>query len=59
MDRVPLPQAQDWNYLEEAVYFVALSSQKFLVASHFLSTSEGRTTQMQKSDPKKGVLVLM
>ena len=27
--------------------------------THFLSTSEGRTTQIPKSDPKKGVSVLM
>ena len=30
-----------------------------IVGTHFLSTSEGRTTQISKSDPKKGVLILM
>ena len=30
-----------------------------IAGTHFLSTSEGRTTQIPKSDPKKGVSVLM
>ena len=30
-----------------------------IVGTHFLSTSEGRATQIPKSDPKKGVSVLM
>ena len=29
-----------------------------IVGTHFLSTSEGQTTQMLKSDPKKGVSVV-
>ena len=27
--------------------------------THFLSTSEGRTTKMPKSDPRKGSLILL
>ena len=30
-----------------------------IVGTHFLSTCEGRTTQIPKSDPKKGVSILM
>ena len=30
-----------------------------LVRTHFLSTSEGSTTKIPKSDPKKGVSILM
>ena len=37
MDRVQLPQG--WSHFENAVYFLPLSSQKFLVL--ILSTSEG------------------
>ena len=37
MDRVQLPQG--YSHFEEAVYFLPLSSQKFLVL--ILSTSEG------------------
>ena len=29
-----------------------------IVGTHFLSTSEGQTTQILKSDPKKGVSVV-
>ena len=37
-------------------FFLSLSSQKFLVLI-FLSTSEGQTTQILKSDPTKGVSI--
>ena len=30
-----------------------------IVGTHFLSTSEGQTTQIPKSDPKKGLSILM
>ena len=43
------------NHFEGVVYFLPLSSQKLLVRTHFLSTSKGRTMQIPKSDPKKGV----
>ena len=58
MDGVQLPQAQGQNHFEEAVYFLPLSSPKLLVGTHFISTSEGQTTQIPRSDPKRGVSVL-
>ena len=47
MDRVQLPQG--WNHLEEAVYFLSLSCQKFVVL--ILSTSEGWKTELALEPP--------
>ena len=57
MDGVQLPQGQNKNHFEEAVYIFLLSSQKLLVLI-FLSTSGGQTTQILKPDPKKGISVV-
>ena len=57
MDGVQLPQGQNKNHFEEAVYILPLSSQKLLVLI-FLSRSGGQTTQILKPDPKKGVQVV-
>ena len=47
MDRVQLPQG--WSHFENAVYFLPLSSQKFLVL--ILSTSEGERLIRHWSHP--------
>ena len=57
MDGFQLPQGQNKNHFEKAVYFLLLSSQK-LVVFIFLSISEGQATQILKSDLKKGVSVV-
>ena len=58
MDGVQLPQGQNENHFEEAVYFLPLAKFPEITGTHFLSTSEGQTTQILKSDPKKGVSVV-
>ena len=57
MDGVQLPQSQNENHFEEVVYFLPLAKFPEVAGTHFLSTSEGLTTQILKSDPKKGVSV--
>ena len=47
MDGVQLPQG--WSHFEEAVYFLPLSSQKFLVL--ILSTSEGWNAESTLEPP--------
>ena len=47
MDRVQLPQGE--SHFQEAVYFLPLSSQKFLVL--VLSTSEGWKTESTLEQP--------
>ena len=42
----------------EAVYFLSLIKFSEIAGTHFLSTSEGKTTQILKYDPKKGVSVV-
>ena len=51
LDEFELPEGQNKNYFEEAVYFLPLE----IADTHFLSTSEGQSTQILKSDPKKAV----
>ena len=58
MDGVQLPQSQNENHFEEAVYFLPLAKFPEIAGTHFLLTSEGQTTQILKSDPKKGVSVV-
>ena len=58
MDGVQLPQGQNENHFEEAVYFLPLAKFPEIAGTHFSSTSEGQTTQILKSDPKKGVSVV-
>ena len=58
MDRVQLAQGQNENHFEEAVYVLPLAKLPEIAGTHFLSTSEGQTTQILKSDPKKGVSVV-
>ena len=48
MDRVQLPQG--YGHFEETVYFLSLSSQKFLVL--ILSTSEGRKAESTLEPPR-------
>ena len=55
MDGVQLPRR---NHFGEAVYFLSLANFPEIAGTHFLSTSEGQTTQILKSDPKKGVSVV-
>ena len=57
MDVVQLPQGQNENYFEEAVYIFNIKFTE-IADTHFLSYSEGKITQILKSDPKKGVLVI-
>ena len=45
------------SHFEEAVYFLPLSSQKLLVLI-FYQLHREKTTQILKSDPKKGVSVV-
>ena len=47
----------EWEPFWGGSFFLSLSSQKFLVLI-FLSTSEGQTTQILKSDPTKGVSIV-
>ena len=57
MDGVQLPQG--WSHFEEAVYFLPLSSQKFLVL--ILATSEGWKAESTLKPPsgfKHGTLGL-
>ena len=59
MDGVQLPQGQNENHFEEAVYFLPLAKFPEIAGTHFLLTSEGQTTQiLMKSDPKKGASVV-
>ena len=58
LDGVQLPQGQNENHFEVPVYILPLDNFPEIAGTHFLSTSEGQTTQILKSDPKKGVSVV-
>ena len=58
LDGVQLPQGQNENHFEEPVYILPSANFPEIAGTHFLSTSEGQTTQILKSDPKKGVSVV-
>ena len=58
LDGVQLPQGWNENHFEEAVYFLPLAKFPEIAGTNFLSISEGQTTQIRKSDPKKGVSVV-
>ena len=45
MDGAQLPQGQNENHFEEAVYFLPLAKFPEIAGAHFLSTSEGQTTE--------------
>ena len=57
MDGVQLPQGQNENHFEVAVYFLPFKFPE-IAGTHFLSISEGQTTQILKSDPKGEVSVV-
>ena len=59
LDGVQLPQGQNENHFEVAVYSLPLAKFPEIAGTHFLLTSEGQTTQiLMKSDPKKGASVV-
>ena len=47
----------EWEPVSGGSLLFAIKLQE-IVGTHFLSTSEGQTTQILKSDPKKGVSVV-
>ena len=59
MDGLKLSQGQNENHFLEGVFVRFTIKFAEIVGTHFLSTSEGRTIQIPRSDPKKGVSVLI
>ena len=58
MDGLKLSQGYE-NHFEEGVFVRFTIKLAEIVGTHFLSTSERRTIQIPRSDPKKGVSVLI